>query len=737
MRWNLRLRAALLCGLLMTLSARVWADVDLGEAYTAILKGEYAAARAAIDSAKRGGESGEVARADRWLSAYESVLNEREDVRTKTFEWHCEQVRKALDENKTYLALSFTSLAADYSGDTAGFTGSDLVREITEKALAEATRIENEARWRDALRYYVQLERIHERDRKFEELRKHAARHARLEILYTDRKAVERRIEGVSSRLLKEALDRINDTYFRSPNFKALADSALGNLEALTETPKLFEVFDGLANPDLRSFFLKHIQDKRAEIRTREKFEARDLERLFRDVLAVNKESVELREELLVVEFLEGVTESLDEFTGMIWPADQQDFDKSMMGEFQGVGIQLGVDEFTSRLKVVTPLENSPALEAGIEPGDLIIEVDGKSTKGWSTEDAIRNITGPAGTPVTLSIFRPSTGEKMDFPLKRRQINLRSVNGVQRLDDPRGLGWDYMLDKESGVAYIRLSGFNAHSQEELNTALQEARAQGMKGLILDLRNNPGGLLETAVSTVSTFLRAGRVVSTEGRRERKEVHEVDGSASFPDLPLAVLVNEGSASASEILSGALKDHNRAVVIGTRTFGKGSVQRVIPLGRNARIKLTTAIYYLPSGRSPHKSPESETWGVDPNYTVKMMRKEFEKMFERQRDANIIRKGAAPSQVPTIDEETRKKNLESLKDSDSKTDGEEEEDRNESLLSEEDITALQADPYKAPEADPQIESALLELRVKLATNLPWPRNIAASETTPAKDRD
>lgn len=736
MRWISRLRSTLFCAMLLALSARAWADADLGEAYAAILRGEYPAARAAIDAAKRSPGGADAARADSWLSSYENVLNAREAVRTKTFDWHCEQARKALADEKTYLALSFTSLAADYASDLGEFAKSELVRDVTDRALAEATKIEKEAKWRDALRYYVQLERIHEGDAKHKERRVHAGRHARLEFLYTDKKAVERRIDGVSSRLLKEAIDRINDTYYRSPDFKALADSALGNLEALTETPKLFEVFDGLANPDLRNFFLKNIQERRADIKNKAKFDAKDFERLFRDVLAVNKESVELRDELLVVEFLEGATENLDEFTSMIWPADQTDFDKSMMGEFQGVGIQLGTDEFTSRLKVVTPLEDSPALEAGIEPGDLIIDVDGKSTKGWTTEDAIRNITGPAGTPVTLTIFRPSTGEKMNYPLKRRQINLRSVSGVQRLDDPKGLGWDYMLDKDVGVAYIRLSGFNAHSQQELDTALQEAKTQGMKGLILDLRNNPGGLLETAVSTVSTFQRGGRVVSTEGRREQKEVHDVTGSAAFPDLPLAVLVNEGSASASEILSGALKDQNRAVVIGTRTFGKGSVQRVIPLSRTARIKLTTAIYYLPSGRSPHKSAGAEIWGVDPNYTVKMMRKEFERMFERQRDANIIRKGLVAAKVPTIDEETRKKNLESLKDGEAKADDEDEE-RSPALLTEEDITALQADPHKAPDADPQIEAALLELRVKLAANLPWPRNVAASESTPTHDRD
>ena len=260
------------------------------------------------------------------------------------------------------------------------------------------------------------------------------------------------------------------------------------------------------------------------------------------------------------------------------------------------------------------------------------------------------------------------------------------------------------------------------------SALADAKGQGMRGLILDLRNNPGGLLNVAVDTVSAFARDGKVVETRGRREAPETHALTGDAEFAGLPLVVLVNEHSASASEILAGALQDHMRAMVLGERTFGKGSVQRVYPLerafsvfsrpGPKARLKLTTALYYLPNGRTPHKQPDAETWGVDPDWMLELTPKEFTKVWERQQKAFIIHSEDEPEEE--VDAETREQELASLK-------AEEEEDEEDDLLSEEDIKLLKSDPLKAPDVDPQLETALLHLRVKLAANLPWPRQLAS----------
>ena len=202
-----------------------------------------------------------------------------------------------------------------------------------------------------------------------------------------------------------------------------------------------------------------------------------------------------------------------------------------------------------------------------------------------------------------------------------------------------------------------------------------------------------------------------------RRER-----VGGKAPFKDLPLVVLVNEGSASASEILAGALQDHHRAIILGERTFGKGSVQHVRPLNDEARLKLTTALYYLPSGRSPHKAPKAEKWGVDPDWALKLTPKEFRRVLEHERESSVIHNEAPDSANNALSDEERAKNLEAVKSSMADKDDEP------PLLSEADIKLLEADPNPAPSADPQLETALLLVRVKLAAGMPWPREFVAA---------
>ena len=348
----------------------------------------------------------------------------------------------------------------------------------------------------------------------------------------------------------------------------------------------------------------------------------------------------------------------------------------------------------------------------------MIDKVDGVSTKGWTTDDAIREITGPGGTIVDLTMFRPSTGKRITFPLKRRKILLTTVRGVNRTESA---GWNFMLDRKEGIACVRLTGFNPDSLRELTNALNDAKSQGMKGLILDLRYNPGGLLDVARGAVSMFLKEGTVLSTRGRTEAPQHFKIEEEADFGDLPLVILVNNGSASASEILAGALQYHERAIVLGERTFGKGSVQRVLPIGKRARLKLTTALYYLPSGRSPHRKPDAKLWGIDPDWEVKLTPKEIRKVLEAENRSNIIRNGEAGDEpgMENVDEKT----LAELKEDEP----EEDPDAEAPLLTEADIKLLDSDPYEAPNSDPQLETALLLIRTKLAGKLPWPPRVAA----------
>lgn len=702
----------------------VAAEGRLNDAYAAILNGNYQSSRDLLnDLAKKG--SNEAASALDWLTGYQKLITERDALKAETFEWNAKQAKDALAAGNIRLALTFAaSQAAPYAKDLAGFGQEPWVTDLAERCRTEAKKAVEERHYETALSYYALLGRIYPDDKSLEELREDAARHARIELIYRDEKTLKEHLEGVTRDILRRALSDINRLYWKPPDFRKAAGGALDNLLTLTETSSLYDFMHGLANPDLREAFVKRLKELRAAVNGEGPFTQEHMLKLFNDIAKASKETVELPNEMLVVEFMEGADLQLDDYTAVIWPSEAQDFEKVMMGGFEGVGIQLGLDERSSRLKVVTPLENSPALEAGVQPDDLIVGVNDEDTNGWSTDDAVRNIMGPAGSSVVLTIFRPSTGEHIPFKLSRRKIELTSVRGVKR--DPADPNkWDYMLDPANGVAYIRLTNFMPRSAAELVAALDDARHQGMQGLVLDVRHNPGGLLEVAIDIISNFVPPdSEVVATRGRHESEE-HHASGGGRFKDLPLVVLVNEGSASASEILAGALQDYGRAIVLGERTFGKGSVQHVRPIpGSDARLKLTTALYYLPSGRSPHKAPDAETWGVDPTVKLELTPKEFRKVIERERESYVIaNKGQGSGSNHELTEEEREKAIAALKANEKEKD----KDKEPPFLSEEDIQALEADPNKAPAVDPQLETALLLIRVKLAADVPWPRELAA----------
>ncbi|MBW7904352.1 MAG: S41 family peptidase [Phycisphaerae bacterium] len=714
--------------LLGVLGADLRAQETLDNVYAAILRGDYQGGREKL-AGLLGPEaaSAEAQRVDTWLKQFGETVKTRSELRSSALAWNVDQAHKADDGGRVYLALSFASQALAYAEDKAALRGEAWLGRLRSKGLALAAECEQRGKWTNAWAYYSRLSRIWPDDQQLTKMLKRAARHWRLELVYKDKHAVDERMKGVSPYILDRVIRAVDDNYYEKPDFVRMGDGALDQLGALCNTTKLQTVFDGVANPDLREHFLAGLERLRQKMHGDRAFGARGLMALFGDLRELNKSSVSLPQALLVVEFLEGALGELDDFTSVVWPADAADFDKRMIGNFCGVGIQLGIDESTSRLKVVTPLEDSPALEAGIRPNDLIFAVNGESTKNWTTDDAVDNITGEPGTTVTLTIYRPETKDRFDFPLVRRRIQLTTVRGVSRAEGANA--WNFMLDADAGIAYIRLTGFNPDSHRELERALAEASKQGMRGLVLDLRHNPGGLLDVAVNIVGMFLEKGEVVATAGRIERRQHLEVPGNAPYADLPLVVLVNEGSASASEIVAGALQDHNRrAVVLGERTFGKGSVQRVLQVANDARLKLTTALYHLPSGRTPHKAPGAETWGVTPDWTIELTPIEFRKVLERETRAFVIRN----------DRQTSGVKIEPKEEADDAADGKtgtrsdlalSEQEQGDDLLSEDDITLLQSAPYTAPDADPQLETAVLQLRVKLAANLPWPRQIIAKK--------
>jgi carboxyl-terminal processing protease len=314
----------------------------------------------------------------------------------------------------------------------------------------------------------------------------------------------------------------------------------------------------------------------------------------------------------------------LDPHSAFIGPKELKSFSQGSTGRFGGVGIQLEAESRASgALIVASPMVDTPAYEAGVLAGDTIVKVDGKSTENMHISDAVRLISGQPGTKVVLTLVRDGQDEPFDVALTRAEIHVPSVLGDSRsADNPKE--WDFMVDKAEKIGYVRVTGFSEETVADLRAVLEKLEREGARGLIIDLRSNPGGLLRSAVDICRMFIADGRIVSTRGRDHEEEIYDAKGNGLLfqsqgKKFPIAVLINRYSASASEIVAAALQDHGRAVIVGERSFGKGSVQNVIKMeGDSSALKLTTASYWRPSGKNIHRFPDSkdtDEWGVKPD--------------------------------------------------------------------------------------------------------------------------
>ncbi len=341
--------------------------------------------------------------------------------------------------------------------------------------------------------------------------------------------------------------------------------------------------------------------------------------KVFTETLTMVKKNYveEVKTKDLVYGAIKGMLSSLDPHSSFLNPEAFKEMQAETKGEFGGIGIQIGVKE--GMLTIIAPIEDTPAYRAGLKAGDKIIKVNNESTKNMSLHDAVSKMRGAPKTPVTITIIREGWKETKDFTLVREIIKIKSVKS-KLLED--------------GIGYVRVNQFQEQTSADLSTALEKLKQENMNSLVLDLRNNPGGLLNSAVSVTSQFLSANKlVVYIKGKKgDRAEYNTSDELPSY-DVPMIVLVNEGSASASEIVAGALKDWNRAVILGAKTFGKGSVQSVIPLSDGSGLRLTTAIYYTPKGTS------IQATGIIPDIVVKLEPKEKGKEHPVIREKDLER--------------------------------------------------------------------------------------------------
>ena len=369
--------------------------------------------------------------------------------------------------------------------------------------------------------------------------------------------------------------------------------------------------------------------------------------KLFSDVIhIIQKDYVEeTKPRDLIYGAIKGMLETLDPHSGFMPPNVFKEMQEETRGRFEGLGIEITIKD--GILTVVSPIEDTPAYRAGILAGDQILKIDGESTKNFSLMESVKRMRGPRGSKITITIMREGLTKPRDFELVRDVIPVRSVRHE-------------LLEKNYG--YIRISQFQEKTDSEFDKemrALEEESKGNLKGLILDLRNNPGGLLDQAVKITDHFVGSGVIVSIDGRREeQKQKWVAHPEGSVPKYPLIVLVNSGSASGAEIVAGAIQDHGRGILIGTQTFGKGSVQTIIPLKDGSGLRLTTARYYTPNGRS------IQAKGIVPDIIVKPVRPEEEKeavppqqIMEKDLERHLMEVGATKEKEKTKKEEVKEK--------------------------------------------------------------------------------
>lgn len=368
--------------------------------------------------------------------------------------------------------------------------------------------------------------------------------------------------------------------------------------------------------------------------------------KLFNQVLdMVQKNYVEpVEQKTLIQGAINGMMKSLDPHSSFMTSEMYKELEVETRGSFGGIGIEITI--LKDVLTVVSPIEDTPAFQAGIKAGDQIIKIDGKSTRDITIMEAVSKLRGPEDTKVTLTIMRETLDKPTDIVITRSIIKIKSIKA--RMYEDR-------------IGYIRIAAFQEKTVDDLKKALKDldGPTQSLKGLILDMRNNPGGLLNQAVEISDCFLKSGIIVSTKGKAKNLEnKFSARDNGDEPACPIVVLVNEGTASAAEIVSGALQDNRRAIIVGTRTFGKGSVQTIIPLEDGSALKLTTAKYYTPSGRS------IQVEGIAPDIIIRYQRPfdEKEGVVDRMRERDLKGHIKSPKENGQKPEEPAKKERDDL---------------------------------------------------------------------------
>ena len=561
--------------------------------------------------------------------------------------------------------LSVIAKAGEFADDAqkSELLGSEFVRQVFQEAIDKASEFEAKGEWLESyIVCYSWLQAIDKDNQAYSDYADELLEKANIVASFQDSPCETQveRYDGVAEELFVKAVKDLDSRYVSVINYTEMATAAVKRCRLLAEVmDKSFSQIEEGVNGKSKdkesklSFTRPDSKKLSAWLAALAKLQKTELDPLFTDinrakfvkifetVLALNDETVQLPKPVLIAQFAEASLSSLDQYTVMVWPKQVQDFEKIMTSEFTGIGIE--ISKLKGLLTVASLLPDTPAYYSGLDAEDVIEQVDSVPTKDMTLSCAVKNITGPAGTDVRLTIRRPGEEQTREIMITRARIIVPTIRGWQRTRDG---GWRYMIDEAEKIGYIRLTSFAEKTSSDLDRVLKKLEGEGVRGLILDLRFNSGGLLDSAINVTDKFIKGGWIVSTRPRYGFGTDAVARKNGTHPDYPLVILVNSNSASASEIVAGALADkmHKRAVLVGDRTHGKGSVQGIIPYLRGrAQLKYTMAYYILPSrqrveSREMMKKLGRKDWGVAPDVGIKLRSDELKKRLDIQKDNDVL---------------------------------------------------------------------------------------------------
>ena len=577
--------------------------------------------------------------------AYRRQTGELEKLRQKGF---------PKDVNDVSKVLEVASKALEYSDkeQEQALLSDIFVGQTVRQAKRIADEFEEKGKWLDAYEIcYSKLEKMYKDDRKYSDYAKQLLDKADIVACLQDSQceSCEERYAGIEKQMFINAVDILDSSYVNIVDYRGMTIKAINRCKLLAEVMSnthlkmRYKLPDAQYNVVQRSLtaILDEVNQSPAAI-SKDKFID-----FFERVSALSESPLmggRLPQELLITQFANGALSALDPYTVICWPSQAQNFRKEITNQFTGIGIRFSKKQESA--KVLSVLPDTPAYHCGLETGDVIKAVDGVQTSQMSLNCVAQSIAGPEGTKVTLTIKRQGEHKDRDITLRRTSIVVPSIRGLQRSETGR---WRYMIDTQNQIGYIRISSFNSRTVGDFEQTLAQLEAQGLKGLILDLRSNPGGLLNSAIEIADMFIEEGLIARIQPRCGMPAYISAHKEKTHPDYPMVVLIDRSSASSSEILAGVLQEpkHNRATVVGERSYGKGSVQSIVShLGGGAELKYTAAYYYLPSGQriksrdtdSPRcvaagRKPGSENWGVLPDVNVQLRSDELQKSADVQK--------------------------------------------------------------------------------------------------------